>query len=170
MIDDTPRGRLTDDTQPWETEPNHIMWTTRAGLPAVVKRAHLGHLCGYVGIPSEHYLTGRSARRGGGTDVGGYVAGDDLSSDLDSDLMALKVHGGVTWGAAEIDRADGLTEEARKATTGVAWWIGFDASHANDLVPKLGPPIAGQTYRDMAYMRTECEKLAAQLATIQKPQ
>lgn len=52
------------------------------------------------------------------------------------------------------------------------WWFGFDCAHAGDVMPKYDPetrrifPSAGYEYRDMAYVRGECARLAEQLAAI----
>jgi hypothetical protein len=48
------------------------------------------------------------------------------------------------------------------------WWFGFDCAHSGDLVPgmPLYTGLAGGVYRDQAYVRGECAKLAAQLAQV----
>jgi hypothetical protein len=42
------------------------------------------------------------------------------------------------------------------------WWFGFDCAHHLDVVPGL-PGQSGE-YRDIDYVRTECSKLATQIA------
>ena len=42
------------------------------------------------------------------------------------------------------------------------WWLGFDCAHSGDDTPAFS--MSGGTYRDVAYVRAEVEKLAAQLA------
>lgn len=64
-----PRG-------PWDQEPDFLQFT-HSGLPCVVLRTDLGHLCGYVGVPADHpYATGMRS------------------------ISDLSVHGGVTWDKA----------------------------------------------------------------------
>jgi hypothetical protein len=59
-------------------------------------------------------------------------------------------HGGLTCGY----QRDGTT------------WLGFDCCHAGDLVPEMNflGIAPGQDYRDIAYVKSEVETLAKQLA------
>lgn len=56
------------------------------------------------------------------------------------------------------------------------WWLGFDCAHAGDLSPKYASLMAeiaiergalprqrNETYRDLAFVTRECERLAAQI-------
>lgn len=48
---------------------------------------------------------------------------------------------------------------------GCRWWIGFDCAHAGDVVPAFGgvqSGFKGWHYRDVAFVRAECEELARQ--------
>lgn len=81
-----------------------------------------------------------------------YKAKGEMESELN-------VHGGVTfsgdvpeWGHGEI------------------WWIGFDTSHFYDaqLIEFSSPSGPIGTYKNKSYMREECEKLAEQLARMEK--
>lgn len=61
-----PRG-------PWDIEPDLLQFTS-FGLPCVIIRTGLGHLCGYVGVLPDHpHATGMR------------------------NINDLSVHGGVTW-------------------------------------------------------------------------
>lgn len=57
------------------------------------------------------------------------------------------------------------------------WWFGFDCAHCWDVAPgvlalyariNMARPLVqrDETYRDVAYVRAEVEKLAAQLAGV----
>lgn len=66
------------DDGPWKNEPDFECFIAET-LPCVIKRAPLGHLNGYVGVPINHPLFGASA----------YTAEDPLSE--------ITMHGGVTY-------------------------------------------------------------------------
>ena len=140
---------------PWMTEPDKKQWPDPAtGLPCLIVRQNMGALCGYVGVPEGHALFGKEY--------------DDVDADL-------RCHGGVTFTGA--CRPDATEEEGICHTPGAGesdrvWWLGFDAAHCNDFIPradadmrKLGiPSMAGDSvYRDLAYMTANCTELAAQL-------
>jgi len=45
---------------PWDGEPDKRQWQDEAtGLPCLIVRTTLGHLCGYVGVPEGHLLHGK---------------------------------------------------------------------------------------------------------------
>jgi hypothetical protein len=111
----------------------------------------IGHLCGYVRAPDDHpyhgvgyddcpWLCRRQAREH-------YCA--------HTAETVFRAHGGVTFSAAD-------------PALGEGWWLGFDAAHSGDLQPAilaaLGRSVDGDdVYRDVAYMRGQCELLAEQL-------
>jgi len=158
----------------WETEPNEGAWVDEAtGLECrITRHQRMKHLCGYVRIPNDHPLHGKTDRdeipRPAGFET---RAMDDrvgilpffafaLSGGLDGDTIpiavALSVHGGITF-SAPID--------------GEGWWMGFDCSHCDDFVPGsaafceehgLGTP--GGVYRTWEYVERECRHLAGQIA------
>ena len=85
----------------------------------------------------------------------GYVAlppGHPLYGD---DELVVDVHGGLTFsGVFEPDDP--------------TWWVGFDCGHWGDSTPESACAVGaltlgGSTYRDIEYVRAECEKLAGQL-------
>jgi hypothetical protein len=132
---------------PWQDEPDKVQWedeTTK--LPCVIRRSLAGNWCGYVGIAPGHPLYGK-----------GY---DDLD---------LSVHGGLTF-ADRCSHGDPTTSICHVPDAGEpddVWWVGFDCGHAYDLAPIPQYRILGlsreQKYRDMAYVKGECAKLARQL-------
>lgn len=79
-------------------------WTTTAGLRAVVLVTHMGHRCGYVGVPPGHPQ---------------YFA-----FYQDDELSHIDVHGSLTY-------SDNSSEYPIK-NSGL-WWFGFDCAHYNDM-------------------------------------
>ena len=106
------------------------------GLPCVVIALDMGHRCGYVGVPKEHPLYGKSYN-----DVIPNVKKSDLGEELigDRGVMSLlfasldgedvrgdlyfDVHGSLTYSG------DGKKGYPVKAPV---WWFGFDCAHAGD--------------------------------------
>lgn len=71
----------------------------------------------------------------------------------DYDNIEAEVHGGLTWAQrhAPNEKPDGR------------WWIGFDTAHAGDLVPGMRYRSTYDTYRDVAFVVAETERLAKQM-------
>ena len=125
--------------KPWENEPDSLDWT-HAGLRCAIRRGPLtGALNGYVGVPAGHPQYGQTP---------------------DDDVI--EVHGGITY-AHEHLPGPGMPPQ-----DGGFWWIGFDCSHADDLIPEIGPFSDEDVYRDIAYVREQAERLAEHLAAIAK--
>jgi len=71
--------------------------------------------------------------------------------------LVFNVHGGITY-SGTCDWIVGDFEHA--------WWFGFDCSHAGDATlpgPYGANNFSGDIFRDVAYVKEECEKLADQL-------
>jgi hypothetical protein len=130
---------------PWDGEPDHLVFKTKAGLPGMIHRNNLGALCGYVAVPPGHPAHGANY--------------DDVRVD---------VHGGLTYGSKCCCHVPEPGEPAD------VWWLGFDCAHAGDEVPGMVALMScgvefdrtGDEYRDVAYVRGEVEGLAAQLAAL----
>jgi hypothetical protein len=71
-----------------------------------MRRAGSLHWCGYVRVPKEHPLYGKS---------------------YEAEIEPLDVHGGLTWANSSIARREQSLHD---------WWFGFDCAHADDLIPK----------------------------------
>lgn len=117
------------------------------GFQCLVVNCRGSHLCGYVGIPEGHpwYRTDYDGVR---------VDGDYVD-----------VHGGLTFADDHV--------LAGEKPAGV-WWIGFDCAHSGD---RIGGPNGDDVssalrrgrsgvWRDEAFVRGECEKLAKQAALV----
>jgi hypothetical protein len=157
---------------PWTSEPDKEQWTDAGtGYACLLKRNALGALCGYVGVPQGHPWHG-SDYEPGGWDGGDLTPALRLLDDVD-------VHGGLTYAAACEDGPDGHTicHVPAPGEPEPLWWLGFDCSHGFDLCPsmtaryqkypKLAIPVPSSflypraAYRDVAYVKAECARLAA---------
>lgn len=130
----------------WDNEPDRAEWKTAAGLPALIIRNRMGALCGYVAVLPGHPAHGK-----------GY-------SEIDGDI---DVHGGLTYAEG---CSGNICHVPAPGEPDDVWWLGFDCGHAFDYTPaldtqKLGPGDyrRDETYRDIAYVKAECESLARQL-------
>ncbi len=151
------------DHGPWDQEPDRVFWVDKkTGLPCLAKRNHHGAWCGYVGVPKNHPLHGKT-----------YSSDDPRISDLE-------VHGGITYG----DECDGRPEEGICHVSDGGdhvWWLGFDCLHFDDKAPgmdatlrevnKRYPRSAGEGvlnghYRTVGYVRRQVRTLARQLKAI----
>ncbi len=128
---------------PWDSEPDKLVWKTRAGLPGMVHRNRMGSLCGYVAVVPGHPSYG--------------VGYDDVD---------VSVHGGLTYA----DKCDGtICHVPQPGEPDDVWWFGFDCAHVNDGIPSMFGRTASEkcdNYRDIAYVQAEVESLAVQLASM----
>lgn len=121
--------------KPWLTEPARLEWEHAGMRCLILRHPTMRHLCGYVRVPSDDILYGKEY--------------DALNEWVD-------VHGGLTF-SGHLD------------SEGDEWWVGFDCAHAGDLVPSISDlPVRfrafGDTYKDIAYVQAETNRLAEQLA------
>lgn len=155
----------------WNTEPDRVDWKTAAGFPAIALRHTSGHWCGYVAVPPGHPLFPVKDR-----------SGDESEYD-----DAVQVHGGVTYSGfcgGHVCHVAGPGEPSN------VFWLGFDFAHLGDASPGSdadpkwtkwssdgrtaywGPKASycrGEVkgvYRELAYVRDQCERVGRQLATI----
>lgn len=173
---------------PWHDEDD-LYEGVAHGLPWIIKRnERSGYFCGYVGVASDNKLHGKR--------YGDEVAIDDIPHDWRENVIgddvgvistflaacnpkkmngtlrldcALRVHGGITWSE------DGDGKYLPKGR----WWFGFDCARSGDLSPgqdaymkkvlgmRFSISIPDTVYRDAAYVRAQCERLAEQLAHFQ---
>ena len=158
-------------TGPWQSEPDKIQWQDKATkLPClIVRQPNHGGLCGYVGVPKKHGLHGtnydppaKSSKR---------KRQRKKNNRKREFLCGINVHGGLTF--------SGFCFEGKFAEKGVChvpgpgeedkvWWFGFDTAHCDDMSPAIIamlPEIKSfrGEYRNVPFMKTEIEGLAAQL-------
>lgn len=150
----------------YNDEPNELAWTDPAtGLKCLILRQQqLGHLCGYVRPP--HKLAKR-LRAYGRLRYGTFMGKMRRKLAYEHPMVKrVRVHGGLTYCGSRLDgKGHGHT------------WIGFDCAHAGDLVPFMheltkdwqsahyGSRFSSpDVYRNLAYVKEECTRLAAQIA------
>ncbi len=138
MLMDTRPPRGSGGDEPWHGEPNRVQWRDAStGYQCLILRGPLGSLCGYVRVPRGHALHGKPYTHR-------------------TVYRTANVHGGLSFSGCLGGR---LMKRGH--------WFGFDCAHCFDLVPELRkrfPPLFGQVYRTVDYVRAECTALAEQLA------
>lgn len=148
----------------WDKEPfDKVQWTDDAtGLVCLARRNERnGNWCGYVGVAPGHPWHGKDYN-----DV----------RNVGTDDEYIDVHGGLTYADAcdEGSAPLGICHIPEPGTPEHLFWFGFDCAHAWDRSPqdevmaRSGYPFtrnADEFYRDIAYVKNECRKLAAQLAS-----
>ena len=120
----------------WDNEPDKLTGS-ECGLSTLILRNPSGCLCGYVGVPKEHPLYGK------------HYTHDDVNNT--------QVHGGLIFSEQ--------MHESQGVKPGL-WWFGFDCAHVGDYIPTMNEYSAMRTgkYRDIEYVKEECESLAKQLS------
>jgi hypothetical protein len=115
-------------------------------LTGLIVRNRSGALCGYVGVGSDHPLF-----------------------EVKYDRMAqFDVHGGLTYS----DHCQGgICHVPDPGEPDNIWWLGFDCGHGGDLIPAYRSITATRglfngTYRNVDYVRAQCESLAEQLVEV----
>lgn len=122
----------------WNDEPDEISWQDeKTGLSCLILRTECtGALCGYVGVSSDHSHYKKSY------------------NELEKRDDYPDVHGGLTYAGERSE--EGL------------WWFGFDCAHCGDFSPAITSisgreQLPSETYKNVAYVKTECAQLARQL-------
>jgi hypothetical protein len=140
---------------PWTKEPDRKEWRTRSGLPGLIVRNHMGALCGYAAVPPGHPAHGEHY-----------------------DKIEASAHGWLTFA----DKCHGpICHVPAAGEPDDVWWFGFDCAHCGDLtasdiaMEKAYPELRlgsrentpwTRSYKDIAYVSEEVEKLAEQLAAM----
>lgn len=139
----------------WESEPNRVEFK-HAGLDCLINRNHSGAWCGYVAVPKGHPWF------------------EKTYSDLYQLGIAPAVHGGLTYSEHCQGQICHKTESEDEA-----WWLGFDCNHAFDFAPGVSNAFrqfsdlfdgmtGHQVYRNILYVTAETQKLAEQIAELEK--
>lgn len=127
----------------WLDEIDELYWVDKeTGLPCFIKRhAELKHLCGYVGSEADWDFLVKI--------YGGYT-----------------VHGGITYGPSLNPPCPPPTNDDLTKYK----WVGFDCAHSGDFMPyqlfRYG--AYQETYKNIAFVKEQCEQLAKQIKWRQK--
>lgn len=153
----TDIGKTEWGPGPWQDEPDRVFWRhSPSGFPCLAKRGPSGSWCGYVAVPPGH-----------------------PAHEATYDGLEVEVHGGLTYAEhCDGNEGTGICHVPAEGEPDNVWWLGFDCAHYNDFSPgtaalmrSLGshsPLLDGGTYRDLAYVRVEIERLACRLAEVAK--
>lgn len=127
------------------------IWTTTAGLPAMIILTPMGSHCGYVGVPPEHPAHGM---------------------DYDQPLLEdIEVHGGLTY-ASKPPLQEGSDYWALGYDCAHLGDLVPSISTALNVYRMFDEGIEGangDVWRDEAYCTGQCESLAEQLRALGQP-
>lgn len=136
----------------WIDEPDYVSWKHKDYVCEIMRNG-FGSLCGYVTLPESHPWYGNEMEE-----------------------IHVEVHGGLTFNMVKDERHI----------------IGFDCAHKNDVIPavkevdiemqKISPDIYErltkdatemkikeiQTYKNIEFVKNECEKLVDQLIDVKE--
>lgn len=132
----------------WQCEADYYYWIDeKTALDCLIVRNTFGCLCGYVGLPDSHKFHGRHY------------------NEIEEELGYSNAHGGLTYS----ESCDGVICHQHDGD-GVTWWVGFDTSHSEDLMPNYDGftfDASNQTYKNVEFVVKEVEKLATTLTSLQ---
>ena len=144
---------------PWDGEPDRLEWRYQ-GVPCLMVRNRLGGWCGYAAVSPGHPWHGK---RYSGTD-------NDYDSSPEKHV---DVHGGLTYSDF---CADHICHVPQPGESDNVYWFGFDCGHFDDVLPGMDAYLRQLpshvehepfgSYKDVAYVRAEVERLAAQLLAV----
>lgn len=135
----------------WHNEPDFVKWMSYGLECVAIRDMKLGCWRGFVGVAKEHPGFSKT-----------FV--DMINADWG---LSLNVHGGIALTGKLPARYKDLNKNV--------WWIGFECTQGEDLMPlvtldKTDPlmaQIAGmQTYKNLKFVRKEANVLAKQLCRI----
>lgn len=133
---------------PWESEVDRIQWVdTKTGYDCLLTRnPRIGYLCGYVGLPPDHPLSGTK-----------YGAVNISSVHLTfSDFCMV----------GEEENGPGVCHLPYPGRPEKVYWFGFDCSHFNDHPPRGGAGVPIENYKTIASVREMVTALASDLETL----
>lgn len=126
--------------QEWLSEPNILAWIYKGYDCLIVRDEEFGNLCGYVGLKSDHPWHGKE--------------------EEDQEISEIDVHGQISWASVLYPLPAVLMPSSFKH--GSRWWLGFRAATGGDYRPFSTNNRQDDVYRNMAFMKAECEKLVRQ--------
>jgi hypothetical protein len=143
----------------WTAEPDRLEFE-HLGVPCILARGGAGSWCGYAAVPPGHPWHGKEYEH-----------------------VDVEVHGGLTYAR---ECAGHVCHVPKPGEPDDVWWLGFDCAHSGDIVPgdiacdvmidKMRaengePPLVRSlrggywhdSYKTIAYVRAETERLAEQV-------
>lgn len=142
---------------PWTDEPDRLEFEHQ-GYPCILARGAMGSWCGYVAVAPGHPWHRKEY-------------GD----------IGVEVHGGLTYGQ---ECQGHVCHVPKPGEPDDVWWLGFDCAHSGDIVPgmvlceqmldkadkedgepprpRIPNPYFAESYKNIAYVRAETERLAEQ--------
>lgn len=135
---------------PWTAEPDRVEFEHK-GFPCLMTRGPTGHWCGYVAVAPGHPWHKKTGSK-----------------------LRIRVHGGITYTR---ECHGHVCHVPKPGEPDNVWWVGFDCAHWGDRRPEdsrqgsameqlLGDGWCfmreAHAYRDVAYVKAECESLAGQ--------
>lgn len=120
----------------YEKDIDGLLFTYKNSICLILRNTHMGHLCGYVGVPE-----GRKFYR---------AHYDTISNEIDCDIE-------LTWSGFRLNHQ--FVNKYKDL-----WWVGFDCGHFNEWMPKM-PRIEKYdssiqlVYRSIPWVMEECKKL-----------
>lgn len=156
-----------------KAEPNIEEFET-FGYPCIILRQIGGNLNGYVGIPKEHHLYGKTYNDKIYTNKEPIYrnnpiemlieAIDDKKEENEYRIGSImNVHGGVTYSDNHFP-VKGIDDKYKNQKL---WWFGFDTAHSGDMRP-LEPDIDIQSIKNDPNLLEEFKKMFDLLETFQK--
>lgn len=159
---------------PWMHEPDDEIGEYRGLVYRLRRHDNFGNWCGYVRVPTGHPLYGLGYSNPlpeellpafqtvleGPAGKRSAIALFCMDKEAPCVQDLIDVHGGLTY-AGPMGNLEG-------------WWFGFDCGHAGDLSPGTYSQVLEMgiknyprgTYRDIEYVRAECQRLADQLLAL----
>lgn len=178
---------------PWTGEPDELDFTDKAtGYPIAMRRNRVYAWCGYVGVPPSHAWHGKQLSHRLPAPEGFRTTACDIDAlgvltvfftafALEEGQVCLvslvPCHRGMSYAGPPHWGEDGRA----------SWWFGFDCAHAGDVRPRdlFSEPLMafaaellrdapaavqealgrlrGEKYRNVAYVRETCLRMAQEL-------
>lgn len=154
--------KVEEMISPWLTEPEREEFEHCGFKCLILRHEHIGHLCGYVGLPESHPWFGVGYNQ---CFLGCKSEDCTWEKHHPSPEKMINVHGGLTFS----QMGEGKYPEGYR-------WFGFDCAHCYDYCPGMDELLTrfgssydmGGVYRDIDYVRNEIKRMAEQMYKYRK--
>jgi hypothetical protein len=160
---------------PWQDEPDRVEWYVDGVACLALRHPGAGHWCGYAAVPPGH--------RWHGLGYSACYSDDCPDGETCPHYADVEVHGGITFAEkcapkrSDRDPREQVCHVPRPGEPDDVWWLGFDFHHAWDIAPAFemrkreagmrDEPPGSYVYRDIEYVKGECESVARQILAAQ---